>query len=166
MFFGIDEQTVDEVVEPREHVIDKDGAVGNDDPLDRRMADVPLVPQGNVLHGRERVCPDDAGKTGKILGRDGVPLVRHGGRSLLAFGEILLRLEHLGPLQMAKLDGKFFDRRGDERERRQELGMPVALHHLRRHRFRLEPELPADIRPPRKDRCSQRFRPRRTPCPR
>ena len=75
---GIDEQPVDQAVEPREHIVDQDGAVRDDDPLDRGMADVPFVPQGDVLHGRVGIRPNNAGETREVLRGYGIPLVRHG----------------------------------------------------------------------------------------
>ena len=57
-----------------------------------------------------------------------------------ATAERLLDLAHLGAREMPDLDCEALERRRDERERGQHLGVPVALQDLRRARRRLEPE--------------------------
>ena len=69
------------------------------------MADVALVPEGDVLIRRLGVGADDAGEAGDLLGGDGVALVRHGARAFLLFGEELLGLADLGALEVADLGG-------------------------------------------------------------
>ena len=83
---------------------------------------------------------DDAGQAADPLGDDRVALVRHRRRALLALAERLLHLAHLGAGEVADLGREPVERRGDERERGEELRVPVALDDLRRDRLRLEPE--------------------------
>ena len=59
--------------------------------------------------------------------------------------KILLRLQHLGALQVADLDRQPLDRRGDDAERGEEHGVAVARDHLRRDRLGREAELRGDM---------------------
>ena len=61
--------------------------------------------------------------------------------ALLAFGEIFLRLQHFGALQMADLGREPLDRGGDDAERGEKRGVPVARDHLRRDRLDFQAEL-------------------------
>ena len=61
------------------------------------------------------------GEPGQVLGQDRVALVRHRRGALLPRREILLRLAHFGALQVADLGGEPLDRRGDQRQRHEEL---------------------------------------------
>ncbi len=141
----IDEQPVDHIRHQREHVVQQDAAVGDHDPLDGRVRDVPLMPESDVLHRRERVPPEHAGEPGNPLARDRIALVRHRRRTLLPLGEVLLRLQHFGLLEVPDLRGELLQRAADHREDGHELGMAVALQDLGRDRRRREPELRADI---------------------
>src|SRR5947207_13113283 len=51
-----------------------------------------------------------------------------------------MNLGHLRARKMAHLERELLERRGDDRERRQQLGVPVALQDLRRGRRGLETE--------------------------
>ena len=84
--------------------------------------------------------PDDARQPADPLGDDGIPLVRHRRRALLAAAERLLHLADLGAREVPDLEGEGVERGGDDRERREELGVAVALEDLRRGRRGLEPE--------------------------
>ena len=83
---------------------------------------------------------DDARQPADPLRDDRVPLVRHRRRALLAAAERLLDLAHLGPREVADLEREPLQRRRQQRERVQHLGVAVALEDLRRARRRLEPE--------------------------
>ena len=137
----MDDQAVHEPGEPVEHVVDGEERVGQHDALRRRVRDIPLVPESDVLEPDERVRPHDARDPAKSLGRDRVALVRHGRRALLAAPERLLDLAHLRPGEMADLGGEPVERGGEQSERREQLGMPVALQDLGRARGGLEAEL-------------------------
>ncbi len=91
---------------------------GQDDALDRRVADIPLVPQRDVLERRQRVRPDQARQAADALGQLRIALVRHRARALLAFAEGLLRLEDLRALQAPDLEGDLLQRGGGHREHR------------------------------------------------
>ena len=110
------------------------------------MRDVALVPERHVLERRDDGRAHHAGKAGEVLGEDGIALVRHGGRALLALREELLGLHHLGALQMADLGRQALDRRRDDGERGEEGRMPVARDHLGRNRFDFQAEFLRDVR--------------------
>ena len=104
------------------------------------MRDVALVPEGDVLEADERVRPHDAREPADPLGDDGIPLVRHRRRALLAAAERLLYLADLGAGEMPDLEREGVERGRDDRERREELGMAVALEDLGRGGRGLEAE--------------------------
>jgi hypothetical protein len=74
-------------------------------------------------------------EAGEVFGQHRVALVRHRRRALLALGEILLRFQHLGALQMADFGGDALDGGGDDAERGEEHRMAVARDHLGRDRL-------------------------------
>ena len=135
-----DDEPLDEPREPVEHVVDGEERVGQDDALGRRVRDVALVPEGDVLEPDERVRPHDAREPADALGGDRVALVRHRRRALLAAPERLLDLAHLGAGEMPDLGREAVERRGEERERGEQLRVAVALEDLRRARRGLEAE--------------------------
>ena len=141
-------------VESTQHVIERDEAVGQNHALHRRMRDVALVPERDVLERRVRVAAQQPRQPDDLLAADRVALVRHRRRALLPFGERLLDFADLGLLQPANLERELLERRGRDGERRQQLRVPVALDDLRRHRRRLEPEAAADVRLDRGGRCA------------
>ena len=100
------------------------------------MADVALVPEGDVFQRGHGIAAQHASEAGEAFPGDGIALVRHGAAAFLAFGERLLGFEHFGALQMAELDGPTLDARADEGERVHELGVDVALDDLRGDRGR------------------------------
>ena len=95
------------------------------------MADVPFVPEGHILQGRQGIGTHQAGKTGEVFRQDGISFVGHGGGALLSRGKILFRLPHLGPLEQPDLLGKFVQRRGDDGQGGKIFGMTVPLDDLR-----------------------------------
>ena len=129
-----------------EHVVEQRAGVREDDALDRAVADIAFVPQGDVFHCGQRVATQHAGQAGEAFAGDRVALVRHGAGAFLALGKKLLGLEHLGALKMPELRRPPLDARADERHSGHELGVDVALHDLRRDRGRLEAKLAADER--------------------
>ena len=104
------------------------------------MRDVALVPERDVLEPDDRRAAHDAREPADALGDDGVPLVRHRRRALLPAAERLLHLGDLGAREMPDLERELVERRRDDRERGQQLGVAVALEDLRRRRRRLEAE--------------------------
>ena len=137
---GEDDEPFDQPGEPVEHVVEREERVRNDDALGGRVRDVALVPESDVLEADLCGGADDAREAADPLGDDRVPLVRHRRRALLALAERLLNLAHLGAGEVADLGREPVERRGDERERGEELGVPVARDDLRRDRLRLEAE--------------------------
>ena len=137
---GPHDEALDEPGEAVEHVVEREEGVWDGDPLGRGVRDVALVPEGDVLEADQRLRPDDAGEPADPLRDNWVPLVRHRGRALLVAAERLLRLADLRAREVPDLEGEGVERRGDDGERSEELGVPVALDDLRRRRGRLEPE--------------------------
>src|SRR5581483_6399831 len=76
-------ETLDEPREAVEHVVEREEPVGDHDALGRRVRDVALVPQRDVLEADERVRADDAGKPADALRDHRVALVWHRRRPLL-----------------------------------------------------------------------------------
>ena len=95
--------------EADEHVVQECRRRGQGHPLDRRVADVPLVPQRLVLHARERVAPEQAREPGQPLCGDGVALV---GMALEPFwpGANGSGAPDLGVLEVAHLGREPLDR--------------------------------------------------------
>ena len=98
------------------------------------------MPERDVLEPDRREPANDAREPADALGDDRVPLVRHRRRALLAAPERLLDLPHLGPGEMSDLEREPIQRGRKERERREELGVAIALEDLGRARRRLEAE--------------------------
>src|SRR5256886_7392031 len=111
--------------------------------LDRRVADVALMPQGDVLQRGQRVGPEESSQPADSLRELRVALVRHRAPALLPLAEWLLRLEDLGALEPPHLERNLFKRRARHGEHRAELGVAVPLDDLGGHRRGLEAELPA-----------------------
>src|SRR2546422_6618336 len=109
------------------------------------MGNVALVPERIVLEGGSRVAPEQTCQADDLLAPDRVALVGHRGRALLTLGEWLFDLADLRLLQAADLEREFLERRAGDCDGREELGMAVALDHLRSHRRGLEVETPADL---------------------
>ena len=87
----------------RQHLVEQDRRVRQDDPLGGGVRDVALVPQRDVLERHLGVAAQDAREPADALADDRVALVRHRARALLALAERLLDLAHLGALQVADL---------------------------------------------------------------
>ena len=126
----VDDEVFDDGGEAAEHVIDQNRGIRRNDPLDRGMADVALMPERDIFQRGDAVRPHQTGQAGEVLRRDGVPLVGHGGGPLLALGKKFLGFQNLGPLKMPEFHGKFFDRGGDEGQGCKEFGMVVPLDDL------------------------------------
>src|SRR6185437_7209640 len=129
---GPNDETLHDPGEAVEHVVEREEGVGDSDALSRGVGDVALVPEGDVLESDERARTDDAREAADALGDDRVPLVGHRRRALLASAERLLHLADLGAREVPDLEGEGVERGRDDRERREELRMAVALEDLRR----------------------------------
>ena len=160
----IHDHAADDTGEAPQHVVERDEAVGQDHALDRRVRDVPLVPQRDVLERRHGVGAHQPRQAGDLLAADRVALVRHRRRALLPLAERLFDFTDLGLLQAADLERELLERRGGDRQRGHQLGVAVALDDLRRHRRRLQAEPLADPRLDRRDRGARTCRPRRRSC--
>src|ERR1700683_4633979 len=122
------------------HVIEQDGRVGQDHPLDRGVGDVALVPQGHVLEGSNSVAAQDARQAGDLLALDRVALVGHRRGALLAGAKGLLQLSYLGPLEVSNLGCQALQAGAGERDRGQQLGVGGARDDLRGDVLTRQPE--------------------------
>ena len=64
-------QPVENAREATQHVVEQNREIWTDNPFDRRMADVALVPQRHVLHRRKGIAPKQAGQAGEVLEKSG-----------------------------------------------------------------------------------------------
>ncbi len=125
-------------------MIERDKAIGQNHAFNGRVRDIALVPQRDIFERRRRVGANQPGHADDLLAADRVPLVGHRRRAFLAFAKRLFYLSNFGFLQPANLEREFFERRGQDRKRRHQLRMAIALNDLRRDRRRREAELLAD----------------------
>src|SRR5437762_6659211 len=109
------------------------------------MRNVALVPQRDVFERRLAVCANQPREPADLLASNWIALVRHGRRALLTLSERLLDLADFGFLKPTNLERAFLQRCRCNRERRQKLGVTIALNDLRRDRLGLQPEAVADI---------------------
>ena len=151
--------------ELHEHVVREQQRVGEDDALDRRVRDVALVPQRDVLERRPAGCRAAPGR-GRRAARDFTGL-RLCGIALEPFcaparnGSSTSRTSVRWRWRISS--GERLDRRADRRARVEQLGVAVAGEHLRGG-HRREPELLAHVAPRPRDRRWSRCRPRPTAC--
>ena len=138
---GVDHEAADETDREVLHVVDQDRRVGQDHALSAGVRDVALVPEGDVLAGRQGVAAEHAREAADPLADDRVALVRHRRGALLrALTEGLLHFAHLGALEVADLGREPLEPRAGERDRRQQRRVAVACDDLGRDRLRGEPQ--------------------------
>ena len=111
-----------------------DRRVRSDHALDRRMRDIALVPERDVLHRGNRHAAHKPREAGQILGQHRIALMRHA-EEPSARGKIFFRLENLRALKMTDFDREPFDRRRHDGERRKKRRVAVARNDLRRDRL-------------------------------
>ena len=138
---GSHDESFHEPGEAVEHVVEREERVGDHDALGRRVRDVALVPERDVLEPDERSCARTTRASPQI--RSATTGFRLCGIADEPFwprpnGSCTSR--DLGAREMPDLERERVERRGDDRERREELGMAVALEDLGRGRRRLEAE--------------------------
>src|SRR5712664_525963 len=109
------------------------------------MGDIALVPKRNVLESAHRVTAQQSCQPAQIFREDRVSLVRHRRGSFLPLGEGFLHLSHLGALQVSNLGRELLDRRAQNRQGCEKLGMPVSLDDLVGGRSGREAEPPAHV---------------------
>ena len=137
---GVDDEPAHEPGEAVEHVVEREERIRQDDALGARVGDVALVPEGDVLQADGRRRANDPRQSADPLGDHRVALVRHRRGALLAFPERLLHFAKLRPREVADLGRVALERRGAERQRREQLRVPVARDDLRRGLLGDEPE--------------------------
>jgi len=141
----IDDEAVDDAFHPGEGVVEQSRRIRQGNPFGRGVADVPLVPERDVLHPDRGVPAQEPGDAGDVLGRDRVALVGHRRRALLPGAERLAHLTDLAALQMADLGGETFEGRTGEGDRVQELGLTIPVGDLGRCGFDSDAESIADV---------------------
>ena len=115
------------------------------------MGDVALVPERDVLETDDARSPRTTRARPQIRSAMiGLRLCGIADEPFWPRAERLLDLAHLRAREMPDLGREAIERRRDERERGEQLGVAVALEDLRRARRRLEPETlardPLDLR--------------------
>ena len=68
--FGINMQALEDLGQLRQNVIGEDDGMRQNDPLVRRIGEVPLVPLDHVLEWRQRERPHESGETRDVLRDD------------------------------------------------------------------------------------------------
>ena len=137
---GADDEPVDEPGEAVEHVVEREERVGEDDPLGRGVGDVALVPEGDVLEPDRaaarttRASPQIRSATIglRLCGIADEPFWPAANGSSTSRTSVRARWRISSANRL--------ERGGHDRERREQLGVPVALEDLRRDRLGLEPE--------------------------
>src|SRR2546428_13602220 len=109
------------------------------------MRDVALVPQRHVFQSDHTVSPDDSRHTANSFGENRVALMRHRAGSFLALLEAFLRLTDFGALPVTDLQGELIQRRCDNGEPAEVLGVTIALDDLGGNRGRLHPHPAANL---------------------
>jgi hypothetical protein len=141
-----DDEAFDEPGGPDEHVVEQDRRVRQDHPLRGGVADVALVPERLVLERRLGITAEQPREARDPFAEDRVALVGHRARALLAGLERLLELADLGVLEVPDLGREAFQRAADDRDRRQQGRVAVALDDLGARRVRVEAQLREDVR--------------------
>lgn len=141
---GVDSQISDKACQKNQHVIEQGAGIGKDNAFCATVADITLMPEGDILHGGLGIAPKNTRKAAKALAGDRVAFVRHGRASLLAFGESLLNFQDLGALEVTELGRPAIDGATDQGDRCHEFGVTVTLNDLRGDIRRLKAKLFAD----------------------
>ena len=142
---GVGLQPIEHPLHLAEHVVQSNEAVGQGNALGAGMADVALVPQGNVVECHLGVGLHHARKTAHAFGGNGVALMGHCRRALLTLGERLFRLDDVRLLQQTHLHGNGLQGGGGNGKGGHYLGMAVAGQNLGRKRVGSKAELFADV---------------------
>src|SRR5258706_12679023 len=99
------------------------------------------MPERLILKCRMGVATKEPGEPGDPLGQNRIALVRHRRAALLAGLERLLELADLGVLEVADLGRKALEATADDRDRREQRSVAIALNDLGPRRTGLEPQL-------------------------
>jgi hypothetical protein len=134
----------DDFGEAREHVVDEDRGVGQDDALDGAVRDVTLMPECNVFKRGNGVRAYYARQTGYLLATYRIAFVRHRGTAALFAGEGLFGFADFGALQMANLERELFECGGDFGEHAHVVSVAITRDHLRTDRSGIETEARAN----------------------
>ena len=127
---GIDAETLHHAGHLPQHEMEGDGTVRQHHPFGGAVADVALMPERHVFQGRHHVAAQHPGQAADPFAADRVALVGHGGTALLALGEVLLHLEHIGALQVADLRGEAIEGGAHQGQGLDVVGVAIAGNHL------------------------------------
>src|SRR5262249_37882957 len=83
-----------------DHEIQKNRGVGKNHPLDRRVADVPLMPKRYILKRRLGISANEAREAENVFGPNWVSFMRHGRRAFLSLKKGFFRFQDLSALKM------------------------------------------------------------------
>ena len=126
----IDHQVFDQARQTPQGKIEGDGGVGGNIAFNRRMGDIPFVPQSDIFQRRQALGTNITRLTGEIFRQNRVALVGHGARTLLAFTEKFFDFENFGALQMSNLHRNTLHGRRNNCQHTEEFGMTVTGNHL------------------------------------
>ena len=113
-----------------QHEVQGDRTVRQHHPLCRAVADVALMPQGDIFKSCNGVAANHPGESTDPFATDRIAFVGHRGTALLSFGEVLLDFEYIGALEVANFRRKPLERRCYERQGLHVIGMAVTGDHL------------------------------------
>ena len=107
----VDDHAAHDAREAPQHVIERDEAVGQDDALDRRVRDVALVPERDVLERRVALPRSSRARPTICSQPIGLRLCGIADEPFWPLRERLLDLADLGLLQAANLERELLERR-------------------------------------------------------
>src|SRR5579883_1494814 len=103
------------------------------------MADVALVPEGDIFHRGKRVTANHARQSTDALAFFGVALVGHGRGALLLSAKRLEHLADFSTLEMPDFLSHLFQRTGNKGKCGEQVGMAVTLNNLAGDRINSQP---------------------------
>src|SRR6266550_5965680 len=109
------------------------------------MADVALMPEGDVFQRYHCVPTQDSSEATQSFTCNRIAFVGHGRATFLAFAKKFFDFQNLSALEMAEFSGPTVDRRRDQCQCRQKFSVPVALDDLGRDCRRPQPEFLANF---------------------
>ena len=141
----IDDEILDDSRKPVQREVEMDGGVRSDAALDGRMRDIALMPQRDILHGRNDAHAHEPGEAGEVLGQHRIAFMRHRRRTLLAGREIFFGLQDFRTLKVADFGRQPLYGGGDDAKRGEKGGVPVARNDLCGDRLDGETHLCGDM---------------------
>src|SRR5271156_3024408 len=128
-----------------EHVIHQNRRVGEYHALDGTVRDIALVPERDILQGREGIHAHHARQPADLFARYGIAFMRHRRAAALLAAKRFFHFAHFCALQVADFLRDALQRRGDDRECREILSVAVAFNYLGSDRCSREAQALADL---------------------